>query len=343
MRSNPLIRLSVAVSAVVLCLAAPAAQAQRPDVVALRASVASLQQDERRLLKERADLETLLNPDIVLVPGVFGMPVPLSQAEFTRLMTIWILSDGEDRSPQFADETVSRRLAVTIMMSNVIKQEIRADAMRTIERDLADVRQRYAEAVQRVNAAERPVEPGQPQLAVPPVVGEGWILERAMSGLNDRPLAQVISQSATAAGGVVVLRNPVRADCSETWRMSWTLSPDLNFIYEGLHIRTTLTTELVGRGCNYSLGSYLSVGEGTSLEKFIFDQVPPDRIESRVIESQNLPRAQASSVDPRTSATTSGEFIVRRQPVRWPSYTVLRFYAYTPGTTFTVAYVFRAN
>ena len=71
--------------------------------------------------------------------------------------------------------------------------------------------------------------------------------------------------------------------------------------------------------------------------------MPPDRIESRVIESEYIPRAQISSGDATTSVTTSGELVVPRQPGRWPSYTVLRIYASVPGTNLTIAYVFRAN
>jgi hypothetical protein len=124
--------------------------------------------------------------------------------------------------------------------------------------------------------------------------------------------------------------------------MSWTFSPDLKFVYQGVRIRTTLTIELVGPGCNYRNPSNVTIGEGT-MERLVSEQVPLDRLEARVIEGENLPPAGTSSANPVTSVTTTGELVVRRQPVRWPSYAVLRIYAYVPGTTLTIAYVFKSN
>jgi len=329
--------------AAVVSLAAPIAQTQRLDAATLRSEMTRLQQEERSLSDLRADFEAFLSPDVILVPSVFGVPAAVPLARFTEVATRWALFGLDARRTPLSSDTVSQRVAIAVAVSNQIKQEIRQNGFSTIDRDLSRIRQNLSQIAQQLAAADRPPVPGRVQNAPPTDAGEGWVLERALAGLNDGARAQVLSQTATAAGGDVTIRNQVTATCAETWHMSWTFSPDLKFVYQGVRIRTTLTTELVGPGCNYRVGSYTAIGEGTAMERFVSEQVPYDRTESGVIESQNLPRAQLSSADPMTSVTTTGELIVRRQPVRWPSYAVLRIYAYVPLTNLTIAYVFRAN
>jgi len=334
------IRQTAALLLLALTLIASSVSAQRPDPAQLRSEIAQLQQDEHNLLEEQAFYEDYLRPEIVLLTPLAGPPVGLPLDVYTLQLLRWKMAGRLNLPSNVA--TMSDFIAQTLQFSNRIKEGIRRDVLPDIARQLAQVRQKYAAANQQLSQVERPPLPGETPGPAPTAIGEGWVLERMIGSPGDNPRAEVLGSSATPSGGDVTMRYKTSATCSETWRMAWKFDPDLSFVREGMRIQMTLTTALVGRGCNFRLGSYLTVGTGPT-EKFVFAQIPADRLEPSIFEERTPIRAEANSAIPPTSVTMTSELIVRRQPARWPSFVALRLYSYVPQTTFVTAYLFRAN
>ncbi len=281
-----------------------------------------------------------MRPEIVLLTPLAGPPVGMPLDVYTLQLLRWKMAGRLNLPSDVA--TLSDFIAQALRFSNQIKEGIQREVLPEIARRLARVRQDYAAATQQLNQAARPTLPAETPAPGPAASGEGWVLQQMMGSPGDNPRAEVLGSSATPSGGDVTMRYKTSATCSETWRMSWQFDPDLSFVREGMRIRMTLTTELVGGGCNFRLGSYLTVGTGPT-EKFVFAQIPADRLEPSIFEERAPIRAEANSAIPPTTVTLTSELVVRRQPARWPSFVALRLYSYVPQTTFVTAYLFRAN
>jgi len=334
------IRQTAALLLLALTLITPSVSAQRPDPAQIRSQIAQLQQDERNLLDEQAFYQDYLRPEIVLLTPLAGPPVGLPLDVYTLQLLRWKMAGRLQLPSDVA--TLSDFIAEALRFSNQIKEGIQRDVLPDLARQLERVRQAQATANQQLSQVGRPSLPAETPGPGPAVNGEGWVLERMIGSPGDNPRAEVLSSSATPSGGDVTMRYKTSATCSETWRMSWKFDPDLSFVREGMRIQMTLTTALVGRGCNFRLGSYLTVGTGPT-EKFVFAQIPADRLEPSIFEEPAPIRAEANSALPPTSVTLTSELVVRRQPARWPSFVALRLYSYVPQTTFVTAYLFRAN
>ncbi|MBL0151758.1 MAG: hypothetical protein IPP87_25150 [Ideonella sp.] len=347
-RSLWAVLLFLALFATSQTLAQPAApRSLRPD----------LSQTERDLAAMQSEIDfwerITLDRDVLVLPvqtNMGSIAIPARRAEVVAYLSREIATDLLTGSRRNFRPWTERILELQ-QLSNANKDAIRSELLRDLYSS------RYTLLEQRnMLTAGIPTPPLPPPSATPmphPTpprnatreFGDGWVLDRMIIDPNlQGPGGQRVlgRPDVNAAGGSVNMSWQPRRDCTERWNFTWQFDSPLDFVRQGMRIPVRMNIKLVGPGCNYPLGSYISLGQ-QNWEPYLSQQIPVARIAPGAFE-QTAERIATDSTRQPADSAGSATIIVRHQPPEvGQSWAIFRIFCYVPGFNYTVIYVFRGN
>jgi hypothetical protein len=331
--------LRSAILLLALSLGAAAAEAQDPGQV--NANLQELTQRRAETEREYRYWQAVMtDPNLVFVvlpTSIGGFPFPMRRDEAAEYI-LHLAMTSNLRSPG-GGVSVAQLTADWLAFTQVWRDRIRDNILPVIANDLAAIdRDIQATRHQLAQPSLPPNEPG----------GSMWKLVNIAVGW-DGPLARditVVGQEATAAGGYIALRYRVDRDCFETWQMSWNFGQGVNYLRAGDRIPVRLESRLVEGSCRSGLAATVGIAF-PRVEGFIAQAIQAaggtvNQIEGSVRAESGV-RVGARGADTPPMAQGQDAIVVERSPLRFPSFELVRIYAYVPGQFYVASYLFQGQ